>query len=116
MWRACNDANAIPANVRLAISAGAPLPLNLELEIFKTRGLKIHNFLGSSECGGIAYDGTEIPRTDAALAGSPMRNVNLSLNDDGCLIVRSSAVAEHIGRRNQIHWVMEFFRRAIWRN
>jgi acyl-CoA synthetase (AMP-forming)/AMP-acid ligase II len=94
MWRAWHDASAIPQNVRLAISAGAPLPVNLEQEVFKSRRLKIHNFLGSSECGGIAYDTGESPRTEAALAGSPMQNVNLSLNDDGCLVVRSRAVAE----------------------
>jgi acyl-CoA synthetase (AMP-forming)/AMP-acid ligase II len=94
MWRAWYEAKAIPQNVRLAISAGAPLPVNLEQEVFKTRGVKIHNFLGSSECGGIAYDAGETPRTDAALAGSPMQNVNCSLNDEGCLIVRSRAVAE----------------------
>jgi long-chain acyl-CoA synthetase len=94
MWRAWHEAKAIPKNVRLAISAGAPLPVNLEQEVFKARGLKIHNFLGSSECGGIAYDAIDLPRTDAALVGSAMQNVNLSLNDDGCLVVRSRAVAE----------------------
>jgi len=94
MWRAWHDADAIPQNVRLAISAGAPLPANLEQEIFEANGLKIHNFLGSSECGGIAYDSSETPRTDATLVGPPMENVNLSLNDDGCLAVHSRAVAE----------------------
>jgi long-chain acyl-CoA synthetase len=94
MWRAWHDANVIPPNVRLAISAGAPLPLKLEQEVFTAHGLKIHNFLGSSECGGIAYDADATPRTDPALAGAPMQNVNLSLNEDGCLIVRSRAVAE----------------------
>ena len=94
MWRAWHQAGAIPPNVRLAISAGAPLPMNLEQEVFKSCGLKIHNFLGSSECGGIAYDASETPRTDAALAGAPMRNVNLSVNADGCLTVQSRAVAE----------------------
>ncbi|MGA3163290.1 MAG: fatty acid--CoA ligase family protein [Verrucomicrobiota bacterium] len=94
MWRAWHEADAIPPNVRLAISAGAPLPLALEQAVFKTRGVKIHNFLGSSECGGIAYNMDATPRTDAALAGSPMRNVKLSLNDDGCLVVRSRAVGE----------------------
>ncbi len=81
-------------NVRLAISAGAPLPLNLEREVFKSCGIKIHNFLGSSECGGIAYDATDLPRTDAACAGTPMQNVNLLLNYDSCLVVQSRAVAE----------------------
>jgi len=94
MWRAWHQAGAIPPNTRLAISAGAPLPVNLEQEVFKTSGVKIHNFLGSSECGGIAYDPSVEPRNDSALAGSPMQGVNLSLNEDGCLIVRSRAVAE----------------------
>jgi acyl-coenzyme A synthetase/AMP-(fatty) acid ligase len=94
MWSAWHEANAIPPNVRLALSAGAPLPLAVEQAVFETRGVKIHNFLGSSECGGIAYDTNDTPRTDAALAGSPMRNVKLSLNDDGCLMVRSRAVGE----------------------
>ena len=94
MWRAWHKTGAIPSSVRLAISAGAPLPTGLEQEVHQSRGLKIHNFLGSSECGGIAYDAAESPRTDAALAGTPMRKVNLSVNDDGCLTVKSRAVAE----------------------
>jgi long-chain acyl-CoA synthetase len=94
MWRAWHEASAIPQNVRLAISAGAPLPVNLEQEVFKASGIKIHNFLGSSECGGIAYDASETPRTEDSFVGSPMQNVNLSLNDDGCLVVHSRAVAE----------------------
>jgi acyl-CoA synthetase (AMP-forming)/AMP-acid ligase II len=94
MWRAWHDTDAIPKNVRLAISAGAPLPLNLEQKIFAANGLKIHNFLGASECGGIAYDAGESPRADASLAGTPMQHINLLLNDHGCLAVRSRAVAE----------------------
>lgn len=94
MWRAWHEAGAIPGNTRLAISAGAPLPLALEQSVFAAAGLKIHNFLGSSECGGIAYDAGEMPRTGAACVGTPMLNVNLSVNADGCLTVRSRAVAE----------------------
>ena len=94
LWRTWHDSGAIPPNVRLAISAGAPLPLPIERAVFTTNGLKIHNFYGSSECGGIAYDATKIPRNDAACVGSPMRNVSLSVADDGCMEVRSHAVAE----------------------
>ncbi|MBC8096053.1 MAG: long-chain fatty acid--CoA ligase [Akkermansiaceae bacterium] len=94
LWRMWHDANAIPFSVRLAISAGAPLPLNLEQSLFATRGLKIHNFYGSSECGGIAYDASTSPRLDAACAGSPMRNVQLAVAEDGCLEVRSQAVGQ----------------------
>ena len=94
MWRAWHDARAIPPNLRLAISAGAPLPVDLETDVFKSSGLKIHNFLGASECGGIAYDASAAPRNDSALAGAPLPNVTLSLNPDGCLTVHSAAVAE----------------------
>jgi acyl-coenzyme A synthetase/AMP-(fatty) acid ligase len=94
MWRAWHEAKAIPSSVRLAISAGAPLSVDLEQAVFKSCTLKIHNFYGASECGGIAYDASETPRTDATLAGRPMQNVKLSLNNRGCLVVRSCAVAE----------------------
>ncbi len=93
-WRAWYNADAIQSNIRLAISAGAPLPLALEQEVFVKRGLKIHNFYGASECGGIAYDASETPRTDAACVGAPMKDVSLTVADDGCLEVRSRAVAE----------------------
>ncbi len=58
------------------------------------RGIKIHNFYGSSECGGIAYDASPGPRSDGACAGAPMRNVQLSIAHDGCLEVRSKSVGE----------------------
>jgi acyl-coenzyme A synthetase/AMP-(fatty) acid ligase len=97
LWRAWHEAGAVPANVRLAISAGAPLPLALEQAVFAKTGLKIHNFYGATECGGIAYDSSATPRTDAACVGAPMKNVTLSVNCDGCLEVRSRAVG-------QTHW------------
>jgi acyl-CoA synthetase (AMP-forming)/AMP-acid ligase II len=94
MWRAWHEAGAIPRTVRLAIAAGAPLPLALEHDVFADRGLKLHNFLGASECGGIAYDAGETPRTDAAAAGHPMRGVELGRDEDGCLVVRGPAVGD----------------------
>ena len=94
LWRAWHDAGAIPPNVRLAISAGAPLPLALEEMVFKTRGLKLHNFYGATECGGIAYDASEQPRSDSTLAGTPLQTVRLARTEDGCLEIRSAAVGE----------------------
>ena len=94
LWSVWHGAAAIPKNVRLAISAGAPLSLSLEQSVFAAHGLKIHNFYGSSECGGIAYDASSLPREDAACAGAPMRNVQLSVGDDGCLQVRGRAVGQ----------------------
>jgi long-chain acyl-CoA synthetase len=94
LWRAWHEAAALTRNVRLAVSAGAPLPLSLEQAVFGAIGLKLHNFYGSSECGGIAYDATATPRADDACVGAPMHNVQLALREDGCLQVRSRAVGQ----------------------
>lgn len=92
LWRAWFEAGAIPDNVRLAISAGAPLTLALERQVFERYGLKLHNFYGSTECGGIAYDATEIPRDDASLAGTELNGVSVSLGHTGCLEITGKAV------------------------
>jgi long-chain acyl-CoA synthetase len=94
LWRTWHEANSVPPNTRLAISAGAPLSLALEQSVFGACGLKLHNFYGSSECGGIAYDTSETPRADAACAGEPLRGVEVSVGRNGCLEVRGAAVGE----------------------
>ncbi len=95
MWRAWHAAGVIDADrIALAISAGAPLPGDLERKAFATSGVKIHNFYGSSECGGIAYDRSESPRDAREVIGQAMANVELSINDDGCLVIGGAAVGE----------------------
>jgi acyl-coenzyme A synthetase/AMP-(fatty) acid ligase len=94
LWCAWHEAGAIPTNVRLAISAGAPLPLPVELDVLASTRIKIHNFYGATECGGIAYDNAETPRTDGACVGTPMRGVRVAVDPEGCLEVRSPAVGE----------------------
>ena len=93
LWRAWRDAGLDLSRVRLAISAGAPLPVELEAAVFTRHQLKIHNFYGSSECGGIAYDETLEPRGDPACVGAPMANVAVAVGESGCLEVRGPAVA-----------------------
>ena len=94
LWRAWHDASAIPKNARLGISAGAPLPLGLERNVFDQIGFKIHNFYGASECGGIAYDSSEIPRDDASCVGAPLVGVTVDLENETGLVVRGAAVGE----------------------
>jgi acyl-CoA synthetase (AMP-forming)/AMP-acid ligase II len=94
LWRVWLEAGAIPACVRLAISAGAPLPLELEHAIHRQTGTKVHNFYGSTECGGIAFDPTDEPRPDEQCVGRPMANVQLHLDASGCLSVESAAVGQ----------------------
>lgn len=94
MWKAWHRADILSmADVSCAISAGAPMPLDLETSIFESAGLKVHNFYGSSECGGIAYDSTDIPRESSEVAGRAMSGVALRIGEDGCLQVQSGAVA-----------------------
>ncbi len=94
MWRAWQKAGLLPElRCALAITAGAPMPLELEIEFFERAGLKVHNFYGASECGGIAFDDREEPRSSAAEAGRPMRAAEVTLAADGCLEVRGAAVA-----------------------
>jgi len=95
MWRAWHHGDLLKdAPIGLAISAGAPLPLELEKSVYETSGLKLHNFYGSSECGGIAYDTSDTPREDASIAGQAMSGVDLSVQEDGCLVVHSQAAGE----------------------
>ena len=93
LWRAWQDSGGFPPGIHLAISAGAPLPLPLEAAVLKDRGLKIHNFLGASECGGIAYDQSAGMRPDGFVVGTALEGVGLSADAGGCLIVSGPAVA-----------------------
>ncbi len=94
LWHAWHKAGAILSNVRLAISAGAPLPLTLERAVFADHGVKIHNFYGSTECGGIAYDASPTPRENESFVGRPLKNVSVEIGGNGALLVRSRAVGE----------------------
>jgi acyl-coenzyme A synthetase/AMP-(fatty) acid ligase len=82
----------IDRRIALAISAGAALPLDLERDVFTATGVKIHNFLGASECGGIAYDRSAAPRSEPTLVGTPLEGVRLSVDAEGILEVESAAV------------------------
>lgn len=94
LWHAWHKAGAILRNVRLALSAGAPLPLALEQDVFNNHGVKIHNFYGCTECGGISFDAANEPRTDEASVGRPLEGVNVLVGKDGFLHVQSRAVGE----------------------
>jgi acyl-CoA synthetase (AMP-forming)/AMP-acid ligase II len=94
LWRQWVETNSVPGNIRLGISAGAPLPVALERQARARCGVRIHNFYGASECGGIAYDRSAEPRADPALVGEPLAGVSVSVREDGLLVVRSAAVGE----------------------
>jgi acyl-coenzyme A synthetase/AMP-(fatty) acid ligase len=86
-----------PASLRLVISAGAPLTAEVA-RAFSTRyGVRIHNFYGSSETGGITYDRTGTATLTGRSLGKPMAGVTLTIQR-GVLTVASPAVAKRSGK------------------
>ena len=100
MWRAWLGAGILDQRVQLAISAGAPLTLALEQAIYEQCSIKVHNFYGSTECGGIAYDRSTLPRTEPAFVGTAMDGVNLAIVNTR-LEVTSPAVG--LGYADDLH-------------
>ncbi|HVU35885.1 MAG TPA: class I adenylate-forming enzyme family protein [Opitutaceae bacterium] len=111
IWRALAAAN-VPAaaleDLRLAISAGAPLPTEVAGAFAERFGRRIHAFYGSSETGGIAFDRTGTGALRGGV-GTAMKGVTLRLENGGRLCVRSAAVFSHGNRRRVLGhpcWVM----------
>ena len=87
------DGDPLP-ELRLCISAGAPLSA-ATAEKFRARfGVKIHGFYGSSECGGIAYDAGDAAVPEGCVGG-PVRGVRLAHDAaSGRVEVHGPAVGE----------------------
>jgi long-chain acyl-CoA synthetase len=66
--------------LRLCISAGAPLPLEVARKFREKFGRTIHSFYGSSECGGICYD-RDARLEEAGFVGLPMKGVRVEMLD-----------------------------------
>lgn len=82
-----------PPSLRLVLSAGAVLPPEVARGFRERFGLPVHCFYGSTESGGICYD----RRGDAAergAVGAPVAGVDVALDADGRVVVRSAAVGE----------------------
>ena len=91
-----NDTPALP-NLRLCISAGAPLSAAVAKKFFKKFKKPIHSFYGASECGGICYD-REGKSDIEGFVGQPIRGVEVELVDatatSSRIRVRSAAVGD----------------------
>jgi acyl-CoA synthetase (AMP-forming)/AMP-acid ligase II len=111
LWRALAASDlALPA-MRLAISAGAPLPPEVARDFAARFGQRLHNFYGSSETGGIAYDRTGAA-TLAGGVGRALRGVKLTALRGSRLQVSSAAVLTQGNRRHSAGagvWIMPDF-------
>lgn len=88
------------ASLRVAISAGAPLPPETAREFAAKFGCRIHAFYGSSETGGIAYDRTG-GATMTGGVGRAMQGVQIRPRRGGGIEVRSPAVFTHGNARRR---------------
>lgn len=92
LWKAWLMGEVPLRNVSLAISAGSPLTLELERMAFEKQALKIHNLYGTSECGAISWDASQVLRSDARDLGTLLPGVAVENKASARLIVRSSSV------------------------
>src|SRR6266403_3937413 len=98
-YQAFCDMHDVPAlrQLRLCISAGAPLSGTVAKKFFEKFKLLIHSFYGASECGGICYDRDGTAFEDAVV-GEPLKNVDVEIIDPAAtssqIRVRSAGVGD----------------------
>jgi acyl-coenzyme A synthetase/AMP-(fatty) acid ligase len=80
-----------PPTLRLVISAGAPLSAEVAQQFYRRYGIKVHNFYGASETGGICYDRTGHATLGGRSVGKPLPGVTVRLRRDGRVTVSSPA-------------------------
>ncbi len=98
MWRALAASELKLPGLRLAISAGSPLPVEVAQDFGVRFGQRLHGFYGSSETGGIAYDRTGAGAL-AGEVGTALRGVKLTTLDGARVQVSSAAVLTQGNRR-----------------
>ena len=76
--RTPGDATDLP-DLRLVISAGAPLPRSTRESFAARFGVRPRNFYGATECGGIAFDREGEADLPEGCVGSPLDGVTLEL-------------------------------------
>jgi acyl-CoA synthetase (AMP-forming)/AMP-acid ligase II len=98
-YQAFSEMEKVPAlpKLRLCISAGAPLPVEVARKFREKFHQPIHSFYGSSECGGICYDRDAL-LLEQGFVGQPMRGTELQLLEPDApatrVSVRSAAVGD----------------------
>jgi len=95
--------------ISLALCAGSPLSLDLEMTIHSESSLKIHNFYGTSETGAIAFDHSELPRNRADFIGQALPGIHVSVDAEKRIVVTSDARASG---SDVLAWDGEFGRPA----
>ena len=108
LWRALAASEVELKSLRLGVSAGAPLPVEVARDFAVRFGKRLHSFYGSSETGGITYDATGLPTLRGGV-GQGLRGVKLAVLSGQRLRVSSAAVLT-CGHRRRVRkfgaWIM----------
>ncbi len=86
-------------SLRVIVSAGSALPPETARAFLEKFGKRIHNFYGSSETGGIAYDRTGDATLEGRSVGTPLEGVTLSFTARKRVLISSAAVFTKNNRR-----------------
>lgn len=78
--------------LRLAYSAGGPLPASVSQRMREQCGVTIGQLYGATEIGSVTFAHPADANFDRASVGRPMRRVELRIDDDGQLLVRAASM------------------------
>lgn len=81
------------SSIRYAFSGGAALPVAAWEHIHGTLGLPLRQTYGSTETGLATVNIHPHPQRNVESSGTPLHGVQVRVNDDGCVSVRSQATA-----------------------
>jgi len=94
--------------LRTVISAGSRLDPEVARAFYAKHGRRVHNFYGSSETGGIAYDYDGNLSTAVAAIGRPLKGVRVEQAKSGRFLIESDAVFSYKNPRKGAFMLSDF--------
>jgi acyl-CoA synthetase (AMP-forming)/AMP-acid ligase II len=80
------------SSVRAAYSAGGPLPSSVAQAFADRFGVTVSQLYGATEVGSITYADPRLSGFNAASVGRPMKNVHISIDENGQVLVRADSM------------------------
>jgi acyl-CoA synthetase (AMP-forming)/AMP-acid ligase II len=78
--------------LRMAYSAGGPLPAGVFAKIRDSLGITVGQLYGATEIGSVTFAHPGDPHFDPASVGKPMRDVETQIDADGQLLIRATSM------------------------
>jgi acyl-CoA synthetase (AMP-forming)/AMP-acid ligase II len=92
-----DDRGGFP-KLRVAYSAGAPLPASVFAKVNQTLKIRAAPLYGATEVGSVTFGDSDDPHFDPASVGRPMSNVQVRIDEDHQLHIRApSMMSGYVG-------------------